>query len=272
VRLVACPACKTHLDVTTVDGAAVVCPCGAEVDAVAREGRTDTVRRCGGCGASLDPSAAVCGYCQSAIVREPQRLTLVCPECLARNPESGTYCTGCGTEFLPQAPLARTAPKPCPACEQPLVAQRLRDVWLRACSACDGLWVPAESFDVLVKRVGSGSHDASDGLRSIAKLKPASIDGPVVYRRCPECRERMVRKNFGRRSGIIVDWCGRHGTWFDPDELERVAAFVTAGGLEPAAPAEPEKADQVRIVLEQSEWQEASPWAVLLEKLFNAGR
>ena len=82
-----------------------------------------------------------------------------------------------------------------------------------------------------------------------------------------------MRKNFGRRSGVIVDWCGRHGTWFDPDELERVAAFVAAGGLvEPAAAAEPGKGDEVRIVLKESAWQEASPWAVVLEKLFEAWR
>jgi hypothetical protein len=42
----------------------------------------------------------------------------------------------------------------------------------------------------------------------------------------------MNRVNFGRRSGIIVDVCRPHGTWFDADELPRVVTFVMHGGLE----------------------------------------
>jgi hypothetical protein len=41
----------------------------------------------------------------------------------------------------------------------------------------------------------------------------------------------MQRKNFGKRSGVIVDWCGAHGTWLDKDELEQIAAFIAEGGL-----------------------------------------
>jgi len=271
VRLVACPACKTHLDVTGVETGAVECPCGTSVEAATQEGRDDTVRRCSGCGASLDERALVCGYCQSPIVREPQRLTLVCPECLVRNPETGKFCTGCGTEFLPQAPLAARAPKPCPACEEPLVSQRIRDVWLLVCSGCDGLWVPAASFDVLVKRTAPAEPDASHGLGTPRTRRVPGFDASVVYRRCPECRQRMVRKNFGHTSGVIVDWCGTHGTWFDADELPRVAAFVAAGGLEKDE-AMTAARDDVRIVLERAGEHEASPWAVLVEKLFNAGR
>jgi Zn-finger nucleic acid-binding protein len=270
VRLVACPACKTHFDVTGVEAGYVECPCGASVATTAREGRDGTVRRCSGCGASLDERVPACGYCQSPIVREPQRLTLVCPECLVRNPESGKFCTGCGTQFLPQAALAARAPRACPACDGALVSQRLRDVWLLSCSFCDGLWVPATSFDPLVARTPP-EPAASDGLGTRRTRRTAAFDASVVYRRCPECRQRMSRKNFGRTSGVIVDWCGAHGTWFDADELPRVAAFVAAGGLEKDEAAVAAN-DDVRIVLERAEGREASPWAVLFEKLFNAGR
>jgi len=47
----------------------------------------------------------------------------------------------------------------------------------------------------------------------------------------------MQRKNFARRSGVIVDWCGRHGTWLDADEVEDIAAYILAGGLERSAEA-----------------------------------
>jgi hypothetical protein len=45
----------------------------------------------------------------------------------------------------------------------------------------------------------------------------------------------MHRKNYGKRSGVIVDWCGPHGTWLDADELEQIAHFIAGGGLRDAA-------------------------------------
>jgi len=55
--------------------------------------------------------------------------------------------------------------------------------------------------------------------------------GKVAYRKCPICGDLMQRKNFGKRSGVIVDWCGEHGVWLDADELESIATFISRGGL-----------------------------------------
>src|SRR5436190_663653 len=40
--------------------------------------------------------------------------------------------------------------------------------------------------------------------------------------------------HFGKRSGIVLDACAQHGTWFDADELRRVVEFVRDGGLDRA--------------------------------------
>ena len=42
----------------------------------------------------------------------------------------------------------------------------------------------------------------------------------------------MNRINFARCSGVIVDVCKGHGTWFDCDELSRIIEFIRGGGLE----------------------------------------
>jgi hypothetical protein len=47
----------------------------------------------------------------------------------------------------------------------------------------------------------------------------------------------MARKNYGKRSGVIVDWCAAHGTWLDADELEQIASFIASGGLRDAPPS-----------------------------------
>jgi Zn-finger nucleic acid-binding protein len=57
---------------------------------------------------------------------------------------------------------------------------------------------------------------------------------PVQYAPCPICKNLMNRLNFAHTSGVIVDVCTSHGTWFDSDELRRVLEFISAGGLEAA--------------------------------------
>ena len=42
----------------------------------------------------------------------------------------------------------------------------------------------------------------------------------------------MNRVNFGRRSGVVVDVCKPHGTWFDAGELTQAIEWVSSGGLE----------------------------------------
>jgi hypothetical protein len=44
----------------------------------------------------------------------------------------------------------------------------------------------------------------------------------------------MNRVNFARCSGVVLDVCRRHGTWFDMQELHRIVHFIRAGGLDDA--------------------------------------
>jgi Zn-finger nucleic acid-binding protein len=44
----------------------------------------------------------------------------------------------------------------------------------------------------------------------------------------------MNRINFAHCSGVIVDVCKGHGTWFDRDELSKIVQFIRSGGLEMA--------------------------------------
>jgi len=42
----------------------------------------------------------------------------------------------------------------------------------------------------------------------------------------------MNRINFARCSGVVVDVCKGHGTWFDRDELHEIVEFIRSGGLD----------------------------------------
>ena len=50
----------------------------------------------------------------------------------------------------------------------------------------------------------------------------------------------------GRRSGVVLDVCKEHGLWFDLDELRRVLAFISAGGLDRARELEIEELKEAK--------------------------
>ncbi len=68
-----------------------------------------------------------------------------------------------------------------------------------------------------------------------------------MYLKCPACRTVMNRKLFAAGSGVIVDVCRKHGTFFDAGELPAIIEFVAKGGLAAAEKKELERArEEVR--------------------------
>jgi Zn-finger nucleic acid-binding protein len=138
-------------------------------------------------------------------------------------PDAG-YCSGCGHQ-LGLEPLGTLGPLPCPLCKSPL--ETYRDGSLFDCGTCGGQFVAHP----LLRELLHDHEHAPHPLGPTAKL-PAVPDPRSNYIPCPACASLMNRKNFGGVSGVIVDVCKQHGTWFDVGELPRVLAFVAAGGLE----------------------------------------
>jgi Zn-finger nucleic acid-binding protein len=240
VKLVACPACHTQYDVDRLEEPFFDCRCGATVRNESHAGVDADVRRCGACGALLPEKAERCEYCQAAVVRtRADALPLLCPECFARNEESARFCTACGVEFRPEPiPTEQEPPLECPVCEEGLAVRGVGGVWVRECAKCNGLWVAGDRFESLVSRALEAARQRAASGIPVAPAKPSwTGQRNFRYRQCPVCHARMVRKNYGRRSGVIVDWCGAHGTWLDADELEQIAAFIAGGGLRDTAPA-----------------------------------
>ena len=63
----------------------------------------------------------------------------------------------------------------------------------------------------------------------------------------------MNRMNFARHSGVIVDVCKSHGTWFDRDELREIVEFIVAGGLDAARDKERTQLELERQRLKERE-------------------
>lgn len=93
------------------------------------------------------------------------------------------------------------------------------------CGRCGGQFVEVAAFRDLLER-----HAVDSGVVR-PRTDARAFVGPVRYVACPVCCALMNRRNFGGTSGVIVDVCAKHGTWFDRGELPRVLAFVESGGL-----------------------------------------
>jgi len=169
------------------------------------------------------------------------------------NPAEGVLCTGCGRE-LGLEPVGEPDVYSCPDCRSPFQQFRGGAGTLHDCGRCGGQFVDhALLRDLLDQREAYGRVAP----RPPPKHNPLST--PLRYIPCPLCAEIMLRKNFGRSSGVIIDVCTKHGVWFDRGELPRVLDFVEAGGLELArrreldAEHERERRERVRHVEESLE-------------------
>jgi Zn-finger nucleic acid-binding protein len=65
----------------------------------------------------------------------------------------------------------------------------------------------------------------------------------------------MNAKNFSGCSGVVLDWCREHGSWFDKSELQKIIAFIKSGGLRKAREREREnlKDQEERLRMQQFE-------------------
>jgi Zn-finger nucleic acid-binding protein/ribosomal protein L40E len=230
VQLVACPVCHTQYDVSPVLTAEITCRCGETIENRALRAVDAEIARCGSCGAQVQPDARSCTYCGSAIVRDPDQLSLICPECFARNSDRSRFCVACGVAFAPQPLPSEGRELPCPACDTRMPPTQVAGIAVNECPGCHGLWVPGDHFDALVKRAAQLREQRAPTADAPRVQRGRPTDREVRYRRCPECDQFMLRINYRRSSGVILDECRAHGTWLDADELEQVAGFILAGG------------------------------------------
>ena len=141
-----------------------------------------------------------------------------CPQCGA----------AAGTPAAAELPVLK-----CPRCRIDMSAITLGETAMRECEKCEGIWVEVAAFE----KICEDREQHSAVLGAVGPVaSPKSLFGSefpkAVYVPCPHCGQLMNRFNFARCSGVIIDVCRGHGTWFDRDELRKIVEFIRAGGFE----------------------------------------
>jgi Zn-finger nucleic acid-binding protein len=124
---------------------------------------------------------------------------------------------------------------------------------LRECGRCGGLWVENSAFERICADREQQAAVLGAPLAGPSGAETAAPSGTVRYVPCPECDQLMNRTNFARCSGVVIDVCKGHGTWFDRDELQRVIEFIRAGGLSTSRAREMEQLAEQRRQLQQEQ-------------------
>lgn len=228
--VVDCPGCALRYQIPARPaGTRARCRCGTHF-AIPAEPKTAGALQCPSCGAAADPSKASCNYCSNALA------IAACPSCFGMIFSGTRHCPHCGVRADQGARPAESmeSVRKCARCDSRpgLVAALTGGVLLDRCEGCGGTFVDRVSLETLITdrdRQVKLQHALSHGDDLV--LPVPGVDA-VKYLRCPECSVLMQRRNFGRVSGVIVDVCKIHGTWFDAEELRRIVEFVQRGGLD----------------------------------------
>ncbi|HSQ61805.1 MAG TPA: zinc ribbon domain-containing protein [Polyangiaceae bacterium] len=202
-------------------------------------GSSGAANRCTSCGAELAADARLCAQCGA------ERPAVRCGACMTLNPvgtivasatEQGTAaCASCGAA-LGLEPEPVPTQLLCPRGCGPLSALAPAEddaAGLAECERCGGLFVANATLARLVAD-HRPKPEPDGGAHAGPRIQRPQLphEAEVKYIPCPSCNVRMNRTVFGKSSGIVVDVCKAHGTWFDARELTASLAFVERGGIE----------------------------------------
>lgn len=199
---------------------------------------------CPNCGAAVSSDSPRCIYCESKLA------TVACPSCFAMMFIGSKHCPHCGASAS-QTRDAQLAVLRCPRCKVDMSSVTIGSQAMRECEQCAGLWVEVAAFEKIC--ADREQQAAVLGGASPAPAHSLQAEQKIRYAPCPQCAQLMNRINFARCSGVIVDICKGHGTWFDRDELSAIVQFIRGGGLEVSRQKEKNEIESQRRQLRMEE-------------------
>ncbi|MEM8931007.1 MAG: zf-TFIIB domain-containing protein [Acidobacteriota bacterium] len=175
-----------------------------------------------------------------------------CVNCGAPLPAKTTRCHFC--QSLNDVDLRghvtvekRSTTRDCPRCRETMTAVVLQigaqPLELDRCDTCFGLFFDPGEIETVLDGIEYRAHtvDHRQLVTLIEEETPVETLDQVRYVPCPDCLQLMNRRQFGQRSGVVIDHCKEHGLWLDGGELRRLIRWTQAGGRRHDAEQKAEK-------------------------------
>ena len=163
----------------------------------------------------------------------------LCSTCSAPLPANTNRCIYCGTRndvdlhALQSHSVQQTeSERICPECNIALQTIDLKidgTLQIEHCEQCFGLFFDPGEIENLLENSVSNVYDVN--LKHLLNINRDRYQSrKIKYVPCPVCQVLMNRVNFGRRSGVVIDHCQKHGVWLDSGELTHLMEWKKAGG------------------------------------------
>lgn len=101
---------------------------------------------------------------------------------------------------------------------------------IERCDKCFGMFFDRGEIEEVLAHGVSNDNEINLKLLDNVNQDRYQPEKGVKYRVCPVCDKFMDRRGFGYRSGVIIDYCKRHGIWLENGELVHLLEWKKAGG------------------------------------------
>jgi len=121
----------------------------------------------------------------------------------------------------------------CPDCDINLTTIELNAgeaLYIERCDQCFGLFFDTGELELFLQNTVTSVFEINREQLHNINQERYQFDQKVSYKKCPECRDFMQRKNYGHKSGIVIDRCPKHGLWLDNGEITHLMEWRKAGG------------------------------------------
>lgn len=107
----------------------------------------------------------------------------------------------------------------CPACGGGLSQQQNVPWVVLTCNTCGGVWTDKDATERVATNVDRELMDIASGAAKKCSGEHQAVS-PTDKRSCPICGQALIPIRHAR---VAIEICREHGTWFDRDELGRMA-------------------------------------------------
>lgn len=206
--------------------------------------------------------------------KSPTEALLSCTTCAAPLPLDSELCKYCSSKY--DKDLSRikytkvsspASARSCPRCKIAMETVSILESEIfniEKCNQCYGIFFDRQELEELLT-IYSSTNILSDKKRINELLvENSKSEETVVYVDCPVCSKKMLRKNFGHKTGVVFDNCVHHGVWLDNGKLAALIRWAELGGKEILCPLDKERE---RLKREKQEFEEK----MRLERLNSCG-